>query len=94
MYNAHCLHPPAPSKPGKEWQKALVGTCLLIPPQEDGEEGAKGHWVGCLFTSWGYGRQVDGVEEIVGSTRRAVGDLRRQLEGEGGRGGEGMECED
>lgn len=58
-----------------------MGTCLVIPPQEDGEEeeGGKGHWVGCLFTSWGYGRQVDGVEEIVESTARAVKDLGRQL---------------
>ncbi|KAF1832975.1 hypothetical protein BDW02DRAFT_454333, partial [Decorospora gaudefroyi] len=47
---------------------ALRGTALLIPPMD----GDKQHWIGCLFTSMGYGRQRDGVQMVLRSTRSAV----------------------
>lgn len=52
-----------------------------------------GVWIACLFTSYGYGRTTkkkagkDSKGKILGYTERALVDLRRQLEGFGGRRG-------
>ncbi|CAG7853553.1 SubName: Full=Related to POA1-Phosphatase of ADP-ribose 1-phosphate, role in regulation of tRNA splicing {ECO:0000313/EMBL:CCA70814.1} [Serendipita indica DSM 11827] len=52
---------------------SLLGTCLLIP--------AGDRDIACLFTSRKYGRQTDPKDMILRSTRSAVQDLLRQLEG-------------
>jgi ADP-ribose 1''-phosphate phosphatase len=51
----------------------LLGTCLLIPTGERD--------IACLFTSKGYGRNVDGKSMILRSTRTAAQDLMRQTQG-------------
>lgn len=63
--------------------EALVGHCLLIQPQS-GER--KDVWIACLFTSRGYGKRTarqqgrDRPEVILAQTRRALLDLRGQLD--------------
>lgn len=58
-----------------------LGTALIIPPQQaDLAAGKKRHWIVCLFTSGGYGRQVDPPNLIVNSTYSALCDLKRQLQ--------------
>lgn len=37
------------------------------------------YWIACLFTSYGYGKSVDGAEAILEATRSAVEDLGRQI---------------
>ncbi|KAG8816937.1 ADP-ribose 1''-phosphate phosphatase [Serendipita sp. 400] len=52
---------------------ALLGTSLLIPSGETD--------IACLFTSRGYGKNKYPKRMILDSTRSAVADLQRQLEG-------------
>ena len=58
-----------------------MGTTLLIPPVESkGELGRERHWIACLFTSVGHGRNVSKPEVILENTRRAVKELKTQVE--------------
>lgn len=58
-----------------------IGTAQIIPPQpSDTCPGEEGHWVICLFTSYGYGRRADPVDQIINNTYAALQDLKRQLE--------------
>ncbi|KAL8767225.1 MAG: hypothetical protein Q9209_006230 [Squamulea sp. 1 TL-2023] len=82
-------------------QKSLVGTCLLIPPfptiktstgkpspalsKPTPQQEEKKFWIACLFTSCGYGKNVDSSNAILRATENAVRDLRRQIEGHGER---------
>jgi hypothetical protein len=59
----------------------LVGSCFFIPPQGKGPEAKKGHFIGCLFTSVYKGKRKDGPEEILVSTKKAVEELVREVEG-------------
>ncbi|THW10409.1 hypothetical protein D6D25_07604, partial [Aureobasidium pullulans] len=56
--------------------EAIIGTCLIIPPQSVGGD----HWVGCLFTSRKYGRGKDKKDKILEQTERAVEHLVEQIE--------------
>lgn len=57
------------------------GTALIIPPKpKDYKSGSKKHWIICLFTSRGFGRQVSPPDLIVNSTHSALEDLKNQLE--------------
>jgi len=58
----------------------LLGTCLLIPPQNEGQ-GTPAIWTACLFTSYSYGKRKDRPEKIIAQTKSALGDLRVQLDG-------------
>jgi ADP-ribose 1''-phosphate phosphatase len=63
QYEAHCKnHSPSD----------LVGTALLIPPSPKSDPT---HYVGCLFTSKGYGRRKDSVDEILEATKTSMMDL-------------------
>ena len=71
----------------KDHQSSLVGTCLLIPPsfpppKKDGvkEKEKPRHYIACLFTSLSYGRAVSPPEEILANTKKALEDLRGQIE--------------
>lgn len=83
IYKSHCAsHSHDPS--------LLLGTALLIPPQttsRSATERKTRHWIGCLFTSVGKGRQKGSKESILEATGDAVRDLLGQvaeLEGEEG----------
>ncbi|KAL4735646.1 hypothetical protein BDV11DRAFT_208303 [Aspergillus similis] len=58
------------------------GSTLIIPPQKRDYEkpGGKKHWIVCLFTSRGYGRNVSGVDIILQNTELAIADLKDQLD--------------
>ncbi|KAL4752461.1 hypothetical protein BDW72DRAFT_202315 [Aspergillus terricola var. indicus] len=58
------------------------GSTLIIPPQKRDYEklGGKKHWIICLFTSRGYGRNVSGVDIILQNTELAIADLKDQLD--------------
>jgi len=66
-------------------EKDAVGTCLLIPPQDE-QEGTPKVWIACLFTSYSYGSgtktkpKKDDPETIIEQTRTALEDMRSQLE--------------
>ncbi|KAL8993354.1 MAG: hypothetical protein Q9169_006406 [Polycauliona sp. 2 TL-2023] len=97
-YKNHCNIPKPPSTSIANHQKSLVGTCLLIPPfpinkAPPGKPSArqpsstppqqeKKFWIACLFTSSGYGKNVDTPTAILHATESAIGDLRRQIEEE------------
>ena len=93
LYHSHCTSP-LESRTLHEHQESLLGTCLLIPPSErspsptkDTSSRSKGkskakseHYIACLFTSVGYGRNTAPAAAILENTRKAVEDLRVQLE--------------
>ncbi|KAL9116221.1 MAG: hypothetical protein Q9227_000592 [Pyrenula ochraceoflavens] len=73
IYNTHCL----PAK-----HENLLGTCLLIPPQEEDKmENKKGHWTACLFSSQRYGQHKAEQSEILRNTRAALESLKTQVYG-------------
>ena len=91
VYVDHCHNTPL---------RHLLGTCLLIKPQEadynvyttDGHDLYQPReWVACLFTSSGWGKGngntgnpgKDNPDTILGHTRAALVDMRRQLEAYG-----------
>lgn len=91
VYRAHCAR--SSSGGSRSPDHRLVGTALLIPPQaqsRDGKERGRGHYVGCLFTSRGYGRARDGPEEILRATGPAMRDLMRLVVEEEERTGRGV----
>ncbi|MCJ1469869.1 ADP-ribose 1''-phosphate phosphatase [Pseudocyphellaria aurata] len=76
VYVDHCNPQFVESANLAQHQSSLAGTALLIPPSTPREK----HWVACLFTSVGYGRNVDPIERIVTNTERAVADLAKQID--------------
>ena len=48
--------------------------------ESNGKLGRERHWIACLFTSVGHGRNVSKPEVILENTRRAVKDLGMQVE--------------
>jgi len=61
---------------------ALLGTTLLIDPQEDDTKangGGQGYAIACLFTSRNYGRRKDPKDVILDSTRSAIVELKALL---------------
>ena len=73
VYVAHCQA----NTPEK-----LVGTTLLIPPlprdAPTENNSNEGHWVACLFTSRGYGENVDPPQQILTHTASALRHLQSQ----------------
>ena len=63
IYNSFCLVTHSP-----KLRPVPTGTVLLIPPVDGDME----HWIGCLFTSRGYGKARDGEETIVRNTGPAM----------------------
>jgi ADP-ribose 1''-phosphate phosphatase len=57
-----------------------LGTALIIPPQQSdiAINGCR-HWVICLFTSHGYGRNAASPEMILNATWSALVDMQRGL---------------
>lgn len=87
VYRAHCA---------KHTPRQLVGTALLIPPQSPPNQGkgngnsngrGRGHYIGCLFTSRGYGSARDPPERILRATGPAMRDLMRRVAAEEERSG-------
>ena len=77
IYHSHCTRPTNASS------RHLSGTALLIPPQvqsRDKAEAETGHFVGCLFTSRGKGRDKDSPATILANTGPAMRDLLKQVE--------------
>ncbi|MCJ1352884.1 MAG: ADP-ribose 1''-phosphate phosphatase [Icmadophila ericetorum] len=81
VYKIHCTSPASDSH-----QRSLLGTALLIPPQElttEEETGAYNTtqeiWIACVFTSVGYGKKVSKPNTILESTKTAMIDLEKQL---------------
>lgn len=79
IYRTHCLQPSRikTNCALRSHQQSLVGTTLLISPQD--EDGSTEHWIACLFTSHGFGRSVAQPEEILDATGWALVDLKRQI---------------
>ncbi|KAK4244006.1 hypothetical protein C7999DRAFT_17704 [Corynascus novoguineensis] len=86
VYRAHCARwAAAPDR--------LTGTALLIPPTPAGADGGGGgsrlrgggggggagtrHYIGCVFTSRGYGKSRDSPEKILEATGPAMRHLMR-----------------
>lgn len=87
VYKEHCDSLRAGDKDWPDKSK-LLGTCLLIPPQEaDVKAKGKKIWLADLFTSYGYGRPTnkkagkDKKADIIKQTKDALQDLRSQLKG-------------
>jgi ADP-ribose 1''-phosphate phosphatase len=51
----------------KKYGKSLLGSCLFIP--------AGDYTIACLFTSDGYGMEVDSVDSILDHTKSAIEQL-------------------
>lgn len=61
--------------------KPPQGTASIWPPlAPDYRGGKKKHYIICLFTSQGVGRQVDSPDLIVNSTHAALKDLKAQID--------------
>ncbi|KAL4944423.1 hypothetical protein BDV06DRAFT_220268 [Aspergillus oleicola] len=58
------------------------GTALIIEPQQedyDNESQKRKHWIICLFTSRGYGKNVDNPDTVIQNTELAITNLEQQL---------------
>jgi ADP-ribose 1''-phosphate phosphatase len=78
-YNLH--HDFCTKSPHSKSIPVPTGTAQLIPPADP-----QGHWIGCLFTSAGYGRKKDGEQSILTNTGLAMEmllELVRRAEEEG-----------
>jgi ADP-ribose 1''-phosphate phosphatase len=60
QYEAHCKEHSASD---------LIGTSLLIPPCE---KAGPEHYIGCLFTSKGFGKRKDSVDDILEATKTSM----------------------
>jgi hypothetical protein len=78
-YHAYCTTPER-GTPQSEHQQELLGTALLIPPQDQDIAVSRAHYIGCLFTSVGYGRDKTPPDGIVEATRTALDHLAQQIE--------------
>jgi ADP-ribose 1''-phosphate phosphatase len=89
--SAYTLHHDFCTKsPHSKTNSVPTGTAQLIPPTDP-----QGHWIGCLFTSAGYGRKKDGEESILRNTGLAMEmllELVRRAEEGGMRIGEVRMC--
>jgi ADP-ribose 1''-phosphate phosphatase len=84
-YASHCSKWPGNS---------LLGTTLLIPPQQKSPlkaEREAQHWIGCLFTSEKKGKGKGSKESILEATGEAVEDLVRKVRDVNGGGGDGAD---
>ncbi|KAI4222073.1 MAG: hypothetical protein L6R36_006432 [Xanthoria steineri] len=91
----HCTTPSSSTTSISTYQRSLLGTCLLIPPfptikhqpgkpspppsKPTTQQTDKKFWIACLFTSSGYGKNVDTPSAILRATESAVSDLGRQI---------------
>lgn len=66
-YKAHCA---------KFGATSLAGTAYIIQPADSNKFQ---HYVGCLFTSAGYGKSKDPPFKILSNTKSAVNDMLKQL---------------
>ena len=66
-----------PNVPSPEFHRKWVGKALLIPP----EAGKCNYWIGCLFTSDGYGKGKSKLLDVLSYTGTAIDDLAAQIEG-------------
>ena len=59
----------------------LLGTALLIPPQESDYRANpnRRHWIACLFTSVGVGFTQSPQAEILDATAKSGWSLRREM---------------
>jgi ADP-ribose 1''-phosphate phosphatase len=73
-YRKHCTVPGT-----LHTQKRLLGTTLLIPPQEEDIELSGSYWIACLMTSLYYGKRKDKPDTILDNTRKAMADLKKQI---------------
>ncbi|MCJ1403628.1 ADP-ribose 1''-phosphate phosphatase [Xylographa trunciseda] len=76
VYHEEC------NTPSSEFhQKSLLGTALLIPPQDEDltTTADEGHWIACLFTSVDYGKKVSSELVILESTKKAMADLQKKM---------------
>jgi len=76
VYHEEC------NTPSSEFhQKSLLGTALLIPPQDEDLTTTtdEGHWIACLFTSVDYGKRVSSELIILESTKKAMADLQKKM---------------
>ncbi|MCJ1435678.1 ADP-ribose 1''-phosphate phosphatase [Xylographa pallens] len=76
VYHEEC------NTPSSEFhQKSLLGTALLIPPQDEdlSTTADEGHWIACLFTSVDYGKKVSSEFVILESTKKAMADLQKKM---------------
>ena len=62
-------------------KKEIIGTALLIEPQEEDYHGhgSGKYWIACVFTSISYGAKKDKPSVIIEQTRQALQDLRNQI---------------
>ena len=74
IYRDYCLTPDT-----ARHKQLLVGTTLLIPPQEDDIERSGSYWIACPLTSIDYGRRADKPDKILENTRKALQDLRQKI---------------
>ena len=78
----------------KKSQEELLGTCYLIPPQDD-EEDTEPRWIACLFVSESYGAKTKTKPgkgkraDITRYTKTALEALRKELETYSGTPGNG-----
>ncbi|MCJ1394641.1 ADP-ribose 1''-phosphate phosphatase [Xylographa bjoerkii] len=76
VYHEEC------NTPSSEFhQKSLLGTALLIPPQDEdlATTADEGHWIACFFTSVDYGKKVSSELVILESTKKAMADLQKKM---------------
>lgn len=57
-------------------ESGMIGKAMLIPPSQEDDRQL---WIGCLFTSRSYGKNVDDPEEILRSTKSATQDLLAKI---------------
>ncbi|KZF24042.1 hypothetical protein L228DRAFT_244910 [Xylona heveae TC161] len=55
-----------------------LAQCILVPPQPG--DAPRKHWLACLHTSIGHGRNVDPADSILEATQCAFGDFYTQVD--------------
>lgn len=88
VYKSYCNDVrPSPD----EWPtRDLMGRCLFVAPQKTDVERRGSLWIGCVFTSYGYGKRAvrgpeghaakDSAAKVVAYTKTALEDLRAWVE--------------
>ena len=75
VYHEHCTVPGS-----MHVKKLILGTCLLIPPQEEDIPKSGRYWIACLMTSLHFGKRVDKPDVILEHTRKSLKELRERLQ--------------